>query len=97
MLQYIPLSNLPYSHTLLHGPCLTISTKCTHIIMHGTCLSGLYPVPFTYNTQYYPRFNIYNGSQYPNYHVNTLNSMRNGPFIQISTTHFMYTSVVTTK
>nr|CAI6723075.1 ALI_HP1_G0043710.mRNA.1.CDS.1 [Saccharomyces cerevisiae] len=65
--------------------------------MHGTCLSGLYPVPFTYNTQYYPRFNIYNGSQYPNYHVNTLNSMRNGPFIQISTTHFMYTSVVTTK
>ncbi|CAI4233431.1 BMC_2a_G0000010.mRNA.1.CDS.1 [Saccharomyces cerevisiae] len=27
-----------------------ISTKRTHIIMHGTCLSGLYPVPFTHKS-----------------------------------------------
>ncbi|CAI4684389.1 CCT_1a_G0039860.mRNA.1.CDS.1 [Saccharomyces cerevisiae] len=27
--------------------------KCTHIIMHGTCLSGLYPVPFTHKAHDY--------------------------------------------
>ncbi|CAI4565828.1 AGA_1a_G0027420.mRNA.1.CDS.1 [Saccharomyces cerevisiae] len=27
--------------------------------MHGTCLSGLYPVPFTHNAHHYPHFNIY--------------------------------------
>ncbi|CAI4309525.1 BPG_G0006790.mRNA.1.CDS.1 [Saccharomyces cerevisiae] len=65
--------------------------------MHGTCLNGLYPVPFTYNTQYYPRFNVYNGSQNPNYHINTLTSTRYGLSIQISTTHFMCTSTIATK
>nr|CAI6554940.1 BBF_HP1_G0023290.mRNA.1.CDS.1 [Saccharomyces cerevisiae] len=27
--------------------------------MHGTCLSGLYPVPFTHNAHDYLHFNIY--------------------------------------
>ncbi|CAD6597054.1 EM14S01-3B_G0012770.mRNA.1.CDS.1 [Saccharomyces cerevisiae] len=27
--------------------------------MHGTCLSGLYPVPFTHKAHDYPHFNIY--------------------------------------
>ncbi|CAI4887656.1 ADS_G0030800.mRNA.1.CDS.1 [Saccharomyces cerevisiae] len=37
-------------------PSLTISTKCTRIIMHGTCLSGLYPVPFSQEAHDYPPF-----------------------------------------
>ncbi|CAI4588266.1 CCQ_1a_G0030680.mRNA.1.CDS.1 [Saccharomyces cerevisiae] len=35
--------------------------------MHGTCLSGLYPVPFTHKAHDYPHFNIYitlGGSKY---------------------------------
>ncbi|CAI4387075.1 BFH_collapsed_G0013670.mRNA.1.CDS.1 [Saccharomyces cerevisiae] len=59
--------NLPYFHIPHHGPILTKSVRCTHIIMHGACLSGLYPVPFTHNAHHYPHFNIYisfSGSKY---------------------------------
>ncbi|CAI4490841.1 BCE_3a_G0024060.mRNA.1.CDS.1 [Saccharomyces cerevisiae] len=68
------------------------NTKRTHIIIHGTCLSGLYPAPFTHNFHDYLHFNIYIPFGGPKYRINALNSMRNGPSIQISTTHFMYTS-----
>ena len=65
---------LPYSHTPIHGPSLTISTKCTRIIMHGTCLSGLYPVPFTHNSHDYPHFNIYISFGGPKYCITALNT-----------------------
>ncbi|CAI4554048.1 ALH_1b_G0027960.mRNA.1.CDS.1 [Saccharomyces cerevisiae] len=44
--------------------------------MHGTCLSGLYPVPFTHNAHDYPHFNIYISFMVPNiknHHQNHLN------------------------
>ncbi|CAI4641033.1 AGA_1a_G0036220.mRNA.1.CDS.1 [Saccharomyces cerevisiae] len=67
---------LPYSHTPIHGPSLSLnqSTKCTHIIIHGTCLSGLYPVPFTHNSHYYPHFNIYILFGGPKYCINALDT-----------------------
>ncbi|CAI7234136.1 BAD_collapsed_G0025970.mRNA.1.CDS.1 [Saccharomyces cerevisiae] len=40
--------------------------KCTHIIMHGTCLSGLYPVPFTHNAHDYPLLISISHSAAPN-------------------------------
>ncbi|CAI4240087.1 CNT_collapsed_G0000890.mRNA.1.CDS.1 [Saccharomyces cerevisiae] len=58
---------LPYSHIPLHSMApLTKSVLNAHIIMHGTCLSGLYPVPFTHNAHDYPHFNIYTHSAGPN-------------------------------
>ncbi|CAI4633226.1 BAH_G0038510.mRNA.1.CDS.1 [Saccharomyces cerevisiae] len=66
---------LPYSHIPFHGPSLTkIRTRCTHIIMHGTCLSGLYPVPFTHNAHDYPHFNIYISFGGPKYCITALNT-----------------------
>ncbi|CAI4283878.1 CPA_1a_G0004880.mRNA.1.CDS.1 [Saccharomyces cerevisiae] len=51
-----------------------ISTKRTHIIIHGTCLSGLYPAPFTHNSHDYPHFNIYISFGGPKYRINALNT-----------------------
>ncbi|CAI5209954.1 ANL_HP_G0008120.mRNA.1.CDS.1 [Saccharomyces cerevisiae] len=42
--------------------------------MHGTCLSGLYPVPFTHNSHDYPHFNIYISFGGPKYRINALNT-----------------------
>ncbi|CAI7051591.1 AVN_collapsed_G0004890.mRNA.1.CDS.1 [Saccharomyces cerevisiae] len=97
MLQYIPLSNLPYSHIPLHGPSLTISTKCTHIIMHGTCLSGLYPVPFTHNAHDYPHFNIYISFGGPKYCITALNTYVTPLLHRMLTTQFIYTYANITK
>ena len=74
--KYIPLSNLPYSHILLQSMAhLSLNQyKCTHIIMHGTCLSGLYPVPFTHKAHDYPHFNIYISFGGPKYCINSLNT-----------------------
>ncbi|CAI4652194.1 AMP_1a_G0039470.mRNA.1.CDS.1 [Saccharomyces cerevisiae] len=91
MLQYIPLSNLPYSHIPLHHPSLTISTKCTRIIMHGTCLSGLYPVPFTHNSHDYPHFNIYISFGGSKYCITALNTYVIPLLHRILTTQFIYT------
>ncbi|CAI4711687.1 CBM_collapsed_G0042170.mRNA.1.CDS.1 [Saccharomyces cerevisiae] len=49
-------------------------TKCTHIIINGTCLSGLYPVPFTHKAQDYPHFNIYISFGGPKYCITALNT-----------------------
>ncbi|CAI4440941.1 CEI_1a_G0016250.mRNA.1.CDS.1 [Saccharomyces cerevisiae] len=46
--------------------------KRTNIIMHGTCLSGLYPVPFTHNAHDYPHFNIYISFGGPKYCITAL-------------------------
>ncbi|CAD6634834.1 BJ4_G0008480.mRNA.1.CDS.1 [Saccharomyces cerevisiae] len=53
---------------------ILISSKCTNIIMHGTCLSGLYPVPFTHNAHDYPHFNIYISFGGPKYCITALNT-----------------------
>ncbi|CAI6775385.1 BAF_HP2_G0052890.mRNA.1.CDS.1 [Saccharomyces cerevisiae] len=42
--------------------------------MHGTCLSGLYPVPFTYKSHDYPHFNIYISFGGSKYCINSLNT-----------------------
>ncbi|CAI4298441.1 BAG_1a_G0006340.mRNA.1.CDS.1 [Saccharomyces cerevisiae] len=42
--------------------------------MHGTCLSGLYPVPFTHNAHAYPHFNIYISFGGPKYCITALNT-----------------------
>ncbi|CAI4283936.1 AVB_G0038860.mRNA.1.CDS.1 [Saccharomyces cerevisiae] len=97
MLQYIPLSNLPYSHIPLHHPSLAISTKCTRIIMHGTCLSGLYPVPFTHNSHDYPHFNIYISFGGPKYCITALNTYVIPLLHRILTTQFIYTYANITK
>ncbi|CAI4604819.1 CAS_1a_G0034490.mRNA.1.CDS.1 [Saccharomyces cerevisiae] len=97
MLQYIPLSNLPYSHIPLHHPSLTISTKCTRIIMHGTCLSGLYPVPFTHKAHDYPHFNIYISFGGPKYCITALNTYVIPLLHHILTTQIIYTYANITK
>ncbi|CAI4298569.1 BAL_1a_G0038620.mRNA.1.CDS.1 [Saccharomyces cerevisiae] len=51
-----------------------ISTKCTHITIHGTCLSGLYPVPFTHKSHGCPHFNIYISFGGPKYCITALNT-----------------------
>ncbi|CAI4682786.1 BAH_G0042980.mRNA.1.CDS.1 [Saccharomyces cerevisiae] len=48
--------------------------KCTHITIHGTCLSGLYPVPFTHKAHHYLHFNIYISFGGPKYCINALNT-----------------------
>ncbi|CAI4893086.1 CHS_3a_G0038690.mRNA.1.CDS.1 [Saccharomyces cerevisiae] len=56
-------------------PILSLNQyKCTHIIMHGTCLSGLYPVPFTHKAHDYLHFNIYISFGGPKYCINSLNT-----------------------
>ncbi|CAI4814565.1 ABA_G0053280.mRNA.1.CDS.1 [Saccharomyces cerevisiae] len=42
--------------------------------MHGTCLSGLYPVPFTHKAHDYPHFNIYISFSGPKYCITALNT-----------------------
>ncbi|CAI4293307.1 BAP_1a_G0039210.mRNA.1.CDS.1 [Saccharomyces cerevisiae] len=42
--------------------------------MHGTCLSGLYPVPFTHNAHDYLHFNIYISFGGPKYCITALNT-----------------------
>ncbi|CAI7476243.1 BAD_collapsed_G0053740.mRNA.1.CDS.1 [Saccharomyces cerevisiae] len=42
--------------------------------MHGTCLSGLYPVPFTHNAHDYSHFNIYISFGGPKYCITALNT-----------------------
>ncbi|CAI4529084.1 CAS_1a_G0025660.mRNA.1.CDS.1 [Saccharomyces cerevisiae] len=67
-----------------------ISTKCTHIIMHGTCLSGLYPVPFTHNAHHYPHFNIYISFGDTKYCITALNTYVI-PLFTPYTNHSIYT------
>ncbi|CAI4600274.1 AVI_1a_G0034150.mRNA.1.CDS.1 [Saccharomyces cerevisiae] len=75
MLQYIILS---YPTLIFHSTPWPIShfisTRCTHIIMHGTCLSGLYPVPFTHKAHDYSHFNIYISFGGPKYCISSLNT-----------------------
>ncbi|CAI4379362.1 BAM_G0027620.mRNA.1.CDS.1 [Saccharomyces cerevisiae] len=65
--------------------------KCTYIIMHGTCLSGLYPVPFTHNSHDYPHFNIYISFGGPKYCITALNTYVIPLLHHILTTQFIYT------
>ncbi|CAI4567795.1 BFP_1a_G0030990.mRNA.1.CDS.1 [Saccharomyces cerevisiae] len=65
--------------------------------MHGTCLSGLYPVPFTHNAHHYPHFNIYISFGGPKYCINALNSYVIPLLHHILTTQFIYTYVNITK
>ncbi|CAI4406165.1 ATM_1a_G0028110.mRNA.1.CDS.1 [Saccharomyces cerevisiae] len=66
---------LPYSHIPLHGPSLTSSVlNALTFIINGTCLSGLYPVPFTHNSHDYPHFNIYISFGGPKYCITALNT-----------------------
>ncbi|CAD6621088.1 XXYS1_4_G0056340.mRNA.1.CDS.1 [Saccharomyces cerevisiae] len=74
-----------------------ISARCTHIIMHGTCLSGLYPVPFTHNAHDYPHFNIYISFGGPKYCITALNTYVIPLLYHILTTQFIYTYVNITK
>ncbi|CAI4923642.1 BAD_HP_G0011230.mRNA.1.CDS.1 [Saccharomyces cerevisiae] len=71
--------------------------KCTHIIMHGTCLSGLYPVPFTHNAHDYPHFNIYISFGGPKYCITALNTYVIPLLHHILTTQFIYTYVNITE
>ncbi|CAI5178180.1 CPS_HP_G0008790.mRNA.1.CDS.1 [Saccharomyces cerevisiae] len=73
------------------------TTKCTHIIMHGTCLSGLYPVPFTHNAHDYPHFNIYISFGGPKYCITALNTYVIPLLHHILTTQFIYTYVNITE
>ncbi|CAI4520277.1 BAH_G0022470.mRNA.1.CDS.1 [Saccharomyces cerevisiae] len=68
MLQYTTLKLTLLSHSHF------ISTRCTHITIHGTCLSGLYPVPFTHKAHHYLHFNIYIPFGGPKYCINALNT-----------------------
>ncbi|CAI7165878.1 BBT_collapsed_G0025990.mRNA.1.CDS.1 [Saccharomyces cerevisiae] len=74
-----------------------ISTKCAHIIMHGTCLSGLYPVPFTHKAHDYPHFNIYISFSGPKYCITALNIYVIPLLHRILTTQFIYTYVNITE
>ncbi|CAI4451919.1 AFH_G0039660.mRNA.1.CDS.1 [Saccharomyces cerevisiae] len=98
MLQYIPsqLTLLSYS-TPLHGPFSLNQYKCTHIIMHGTCLSGLYPVPFTHKAHDYPHFNIYISFGGPKYCITAFNTYVIPLLHHILTTQFIYTYANTTE
>ncbi|CAI7396379.1 CFC_collapsed_G0034370.mRNA.1.CDS.1 [Saccharomyces cerevisiae] len=69
----LKLTLLPHS-TPLHGPFSLNQYKCTHIIIHGTCLSGLYPVPFTHKAHDYPHFNIYISFGGPKYCITAFNT-----------------------
>ncbi|CAI7273752.1 BAD_collapsed_G0016690.mRNA.1.CDS.1 [Saccharomyces cerevisiae] len=71
--------------------------KCTHIIMHGTCLSGLYPVPFTHNAHDYPHFNVYISFGGPKYRITARNTYATLLLHHILTTHFIYTYVNITE
>ncbi|CAI4411253.1 CDN_1a_G0027570.mRNA.1.CDS.1 [Saccharomyces cerevisiae] len=89
--------NLPYSHIPLHGHLSLNQYKCTHIIMHGTCLSGLYPVPFTHKAHDYPHFNIYISFSGSKYCITALNAYIIPLLRHILTTQFLYTYVNITE
>ncbi|CAI4606568.1 AGK_G0034540.mRNA.1.CDS.1 [Saccharomyces cerevisiae] len=59
--------------------------------MHGTCLSGLYPVPFTHNSHYYPHFNIYISFGDPKYCITALNTYVIPLLHHILTIQFIHT------
>ncbi|CAI4390224.1 CDG_1a_G0025710.mRNA.1.CDS.1 [Saccharomyces cerevisiae] len=65
--------------------------------MHGTCLSGLYPVPFTHKAHDYPHFNIYISFCGPKYRINALTTYSIPLLHHILTTEFIYTYVNITK
>ncbi|CAI4879945.1 AFH_G0023440.mRNA.1.CDS.1 [Saccharomyces cerevisiae] len=88
-----PLTILPLHST----PIVTFHSNCTHIIMHGTCLSGLYPVPFTHKAHDYPHFNIYISFGDPKYCITALNTYVIPLFHHILTTQFIYTYVNITE
>ncbi|CAI4457674.1 AIG_G0017810.mRNA.1.CDS.1 [Saccharomyces cerevisiae] len=99
---YITLTPLP--HAILTLTCILIwhthrmlHTKCTHIIIHGTCLSGLYPVPFTHKAHHYPHFNIYILFGGPKYCITALNAYVIPLLRHILTTYFIYTYVNITE
>ncbi|CAD6620658.1 XXYS1_4_G0054230.mRNA.1.CDS.1 [Saccharomyces cerevisiae] len=80
--------HMPYSPSLY---------KRTNIIMHGTCLSGLYPVPFTHKAHDYPHFNIYISFGGPKYCITALNTYVIPLLHHILTTQFIYTYVNITE
>ncbi|CAI4782626.1 APG_G0047910.mRNA.1.CDS.1 [Saccharomyces cerevisiae] len=59
--------------------------------MHGTCLSGLYPVPFTHKVHHYPHFNIYISFGDPKYCITALNTYVIPLLHHILTTQFIHT------
>nr|CAI6719259.1 ASN_HP1_G0051640.mRNA.1.CDS.1 [Saccharomyces cerevisiae] len=61
--------------------------------MHGTCLSGLYPVPFTHKAHDYPHFNIYISFGGPKYCITALSTYVIPLLHHILTTQFLYTYV----
>ncbi|CAI5286626.1 ASB_HP2_G0028030.mRNA.1.CDS.1 [Saccharomyces cerevisiae] len=65
--------------------------------MHGTCLSGLYPVPFTHNSHHYPHFNIYISFGGPKYRINALDTYVIPLLRHMLTTQIMYTYVNITE
>ena len=65
--------------------------------MHGTCLSGLYPVPFTHNAHDYLHFNIYISFGAPKYCITALNICVIPLLHRILTTQFIYTYANITK
>ncbi|CAD6632889.1 HLJ1_G0054590.mRNA.1.CDS.1 [Saccharomyces cerevisiae] len=65
--------------------------------MHGTCLSGLYPVPFTHKAHDYPHFNIYISFGGPKYRITALNTYVIPLLHHILTTQFIHTYVNITK
>ncbi|CAI4246355.1 CEI_1a_G0056690.mRNA.1.CDS.1 [Saccharomyces cerevisiae] len=83
--------NLPYSPISHH------QYKRTNIIINGTCLSGLYPVPFTHKAHEYPHFNIYILFGGPKYCITALNTYVIPLLYHILTTQFIYTYVNITK
>ncbi|CAI7430484.1 CPS_collapsed_G0045910.mRNA.1.CDS.1 [Saccharomyces cerevisiae] len=80
--------SLPYSHIPLHGP---------FSLNHGSCLSGLYPVPFTHNAHDYPHFNIYISFGGAKYCINALSTYVIPLLHHILTTPFIYTYVNITE
>ncbi|CAI4400228.1 BDC_1c_G0027860.mRNA.1.CDS.1 [Saccharomyces cerevisiae] len=91
--------NLPYSHIPLHSMAhLSLNQyKCTHIIINGTCLSGLYPVPFTHKAHDYPHFNIYIPFGGPKYCITALNTYVIPLLHHILATQFIHTYVNITE
>ena len=105
MLQYIPSQTYPTLtfHSITHlspsvpNALASLCTALAYIIIHGTCLSGLYPVPFTHNAHHYPHFNIYISFGGPKYCITALNTYVIPLLHRILTTQFIYTYANITK
>ncbi|CAI6828077.1 ANL_collapsed_G0039680.mRNA.1.CDS.1 [Saccharomyces cerevisiae] len=91
---------LTHTHHMPHSLALVywygirtrmLHTKCTHITINGTCLSGLYPVPFTHNSHDYPHFNIYISFGGPKYCITALSTYVIPLLHHILTTQFIHT------